>query len=259
MVKPLLTIITVSYNSEATIKETLDSVKSQINQNFEYIIVDGKSEDSTLKIVNKYDCVDLIISEKDKGIYDGMNKGILNANGDFIGFLNSDDLFASMHVTENIINAIKDNDTNLIYGDISYFKNDVRKVTRSWVSGQYIKGSFNSGWHPPHPAFYASRDLFLSSGSFNLDLKISADFELMLRFFNISQKKPVYIKDNFVLMREGGASHINRKQGRADVLKAFELNDISIHKYLYLMQRYIPKFINRFIKYPFTNLFTLKK
>lgn len=256
MIKPPLTIITVSYNSEDTIKETLDSVQSQCNQNFEYIIVDGNSKDSTLNIVNQYDCVDLIISEKDKGIYDGMNKGIKNSSGDYIGFLNSDDLFANKYVTKNIINAISNNDTDIIYGDIIFFKNDIRKVTRSWVSGEYIKGSFNSGWHPPHPAFYASRDLFLNSGSFNLDLKIAADFELMLRFFNTSQKKPVYIKDNFVLMREGGASHKNRKQGRSDILKSFDLNNIKINKYLYLIKRYIPKFMNRYVKHPIKNLFS---
>ena len=251
----LLSIITVAFNSQETIRETLDSVQSQIDRDFEYIIIDGGSSDSTLSIVQKYDCVDILISEPDMGIYDGMNKGIKMASGRFIGFLNSDDLFASQDVTLELLKKIKTMDTDIVYGDIRYFENNIEEITRIWSSGEYKKGSFNRGWHPPHPAFYASKNLFLESGKFDLDLKIAADFELMLRFFNYTKKNPVYINKDFVLMREGGASHSNRLQGNKDVLNAFKKNNIKINKLVYLWRRLSSKFIYRYIKYPLQNIF----
>ena len=251
----LLSIITVAFNSEDTIKETLDSVQNQIDRNFEYIIIDGGSSDSTLSIIQQYDCVDILVSEPDMGIYDGMNKGIRIASGRFIGFLNSDDLFASQDVTLELLRKIKNTVTDIVYGDIKYFENDVEDITRTWSSGEYKKGSFNKGWHPPHPAFYASKDLFLESGKFDLDLKIAADFELMLRFFNCTKKPPIYINKDFVLMREGGASHSNRVQGNKDVLNAFKKNNIEINKLIYLWRRLASKFVYRYIQYPVQKLF----
>tara|TARA_B100000989_G_scaffold143755_1_gene107129 strand:+ start:17796 stop:18584 length:789 start_codon:yes stop_codon:yes gene_type:complete len=251
----LLSIITVSFNSQETIRETLDSIQSQLDTNFEYIIIDGGSSDSTLSIIEEYGCVDILVSEPDMGIYDGMNKGIAKSSGRFIGFLNSDDLFASKDVTLELINKIKTTETDLIYGDIRYFENTVKEITRTWRPGEYKKGSFNRGWHPPHPAFYASKDLFSKSGNFDLDLQIAADFELMLRFFNYTKKDPIYVNKDFVLMREGGASHSNRLQGNKDVLNAFKKNNIKINKLIYLWRRLAPKFIYRYIKYPLQNIF----
>jgi len=257
-IEPSLSIITVSFNSQETIRETLDSVQKQLESNFEYIIIDGGSSDSTLSIIEEYDCVDILISEPDMGIYDAMNKGIAKASGRFIGFLNSDDLFASEDITIELLNKIKTTETDLIYGDIRYFENNIEEVTRTWRSGEYKKGSFKKGWHPPHPAFYASKDLFFKSGNFDLDLKIAADFELMLRFFNCTKKDPVYINKDFVLMREGGASHSNRLQGNKDVLNAFKKNDIKINKLIYLWRRLSSKFIYRYLKYPLQNMIRKK-
>ena len=257
MISKPLSIITVSFNSEATIRETLDSIENQIDQDFEYIIIDGGSTDSTLDIIKNYNCVDHIISEPDNGIYDGMNKGIKNANGKFIGFLNSDDIFASKDVTKEILKIIKEYDTDIIYGDIKYFNDNVNKNTRLWHSGPYQKNSFEKGWHPPHPAFYAATELFKKYGCFDLDLKIAADFELMLRFFNSTNKSPRYIKKYFVSMREGGESHTNRYQGSKDVLNAFKKNNIKINNYVYLWKRLSSKFMNRYFMYPLKNFFKI--
>jgi len=257
--KNLLSVITVSFNSEETIADTLDSVKAQVNQDFEYIVIDGLSSDSTLDIVKKSNIADIIVSEKDNGIYDGMNKGINKANGKFIGFLNSDDLFADNYVTDKILKAIQKYDTDIIYGDITYFSKNINDITRSWASGKYIEDSFNKGWHPPHPAFYAKKEFFTQSGNFDCDLQIAADFELMLRFFNYTKKTPIYINKNFVLMREGGASHENRIQGNKDVLYAFKKNNIYINKYLYLWQRLSSKFLTRYVKYPISKILNFKK
>ena len=255
MIKNLLSVITVSYNSEATIRETLESVQNQINQNFEYIIIDGGSSDSTLDIIKDYECVDILISEPDKGIYDGMNKGIAKANGNFIGFLNSDDLYASNDVTQELLNTISANDTEIIFGDIRYFKDNIADITRTWLTGEYKKGSFIKGWHPPHPAFYASKNLFLKYENFDLDFVIGADFELMMRFFNLTNKNPIYINKDFVLMREGGESHNNRIQGSKDTLNAFKKNNIKINQTFYLLRRLSPKFLDRYIKYPVKKFF----
>lgn len=253
-----LTIITVSFNSEKTIRETLESLKVQNNKNFEHIIIDGNSKDGTIKIVNQYPFVTKIISEKDDGIYDGMNKGILNSQGKFIGFLNSDDILAHKNTLDNIINVIETEDTEIIYGNIQYFKNNKKEKTRKWITGNY-PGTFVNGWHPPHPAFYAKKDLFIKSGGFDKKLTIAADFELMLRFFNTTNKKPIYIDKTFVLMREGGASHTNRIQGNKDVLNAFKKNNININKFRYLWLRLFSKFLTRYVVYPFKSLFTLDK
>lgn len=254
MKDPLISIITVSFNSEKTIRDTLQSVMLQDKNLFEYIIIDGGSSDRTIEIINEFDFIDVLISEKDKGIYDGMNKGIHLAKGKFIGFLNSDDLFANKDVLRDIDKALSNQNTDIIFGDIRYFKDNIKDITRIWVSGEYKKGSFNHGWHPPHPAFYAKRDMFEKFGGFNLDLKIAADFELMLRFFLKTTKKPIYINSDFVLMREGGASQINRFQGNKDVLKAFELNNIKVNKFYYLFRRLFLKSINNYFIYPLKKL-----
>jgi len=136
---PLISIITVSYNSEKTIRDTLQSVMLQDKNLFEYIIIDGGSSDRTLEIINEFDFIDILISEKDKGIYDGMNKGIHLAKGKFIGFLNSDDLFANKDVLSDIDKALSNQNTDIIFGDIRYFKDNIKDITRIWVSREYKK------------------------------------------------------------------------------------------------------------------------
>ncbi len=182
-----ISIITPTYNSAATIQDTIESVLSQTYRNVEYIIVDGASKDGTTDIIASYgDKVAKFISEKDGGIYDAMNKGVLLAAGDIVGILNSDDFYAYADAIKDVVDAFEsDADIGIVYGDLLYIDaKDTTKTVRVWGSGDYKDGLFESGWHPPHPSFFVRKSIYDKYGIFNTDFKIAADYELMLRFMH---------------------------------------------------------------------------
>ena len=198
-----ISLITVCYNSEATIKDTLESVLKQTYTNYEYIIVDGKSTDKTLKIIDLYKkkFKDLkVISEKDKGLYDAMNKGVLKATGDIIGILNSDDILASDNVFEKIVNNINDYDG--IYSNLLMLDEKLEKPYRRLKSRPVTK---KKGWHMPHPTLYVKKEVYKKIGVYNLYYKIAADYDFMLRMID-NNFKLKYLDDYFVYMRSGGKS-----------------------------------------------------
>ena len=199
-----ISIITVSYNSEKTIKDTLDSVLSQSYDNYEYLIIDGKSTDKTLKIVKDYEKKFKgklkYISEKDKGLYDAMNKGIKMSTGDIVGIINSDDILAHKNVFKKVVENIKDNDG--VYSNLLMLDEDLDKPYRLFESHKVSK---KLGWHMPHPTLYLKREVYGRCGLFNLDYRIAADLDFMLRILK-SNIKLKYINDYFVYMRSGGAS-----------------------------------------------------
>ena len=208
-----ISIITIAYNSAATIEDTIKSVVNQDYQNIEYIIVDGASKDDTLKIIEKYkDKISIVISEKDKGIYDAMNKGVRLATGDVVGMLNSDDLLANTHIISKIATAFENNDIDATYGDLTYVdRNNTEKITRKWIAKPYKKGNFLKGWMPPHPTFYLKNDTYKSLGVYRTDLSTAADYELMLRMIHKNEIKVHYINDIIVKMRVGGESNVSLK------------------------------------------------
>lgn len=226
-----ISLITVSYNSDETIEETIQSVLSQVNVDLEYIIIDGGSTDGTLAIIDKYkDKIDILISEKDNGIYDGMNKGLQAATGDVIGILNSDDVFASNSVLEQVGNTFKESKADALYGDLVYVDRfDLDIVKRKWVSGIYRKGDFKKGWMPPHPTFYVKKEIYSKFGLFNLDFTSAADYEIMLRFIHKENIDLVYLPSIMVKMRQGGqsnASFSNRVKANREDKKAWEVNGL---------------------------------
>ena len=182
-----ISIITVTYNSESTIAMTMESILSQTYSNIEYILIDGQSKDNTIKIVKTYE--DQFkgkmrwISEPDKGIYDAMNKGICMASGDIIGILNSDDIYVDKYVIQDIVQAFEKYPIECLYGNLYFVhNNNMNKIIRTWEGSQYIPGSFSKGWHPAHPTFYTKKQCYLKYGLYDCSIKVSADFELMLRF-----------------------------------------------------------------------------
>jgi glycosyltransferase len=204
-----ITIITASLNNEKTIEETLISVKNQSYNNIEHIIIDGNSSDSTLEIISRYPHISKIISEKDKGIYFALNKGIKNASGDIIGFLHADDFLASNTIIEKIANIfVSDKDTDAIYGNLQYISNNKNKIIRNWIAGEFKKEKLKKGWMPPHPTFYAKKILFDKIAYFNTKYKISADYDLMIKFLKTNIKIQ-YINETLVKMKWGGASNKN--------------------------------------------------
>jgi glycosyltransferase involved in cell wall biosynthesis len=213
MNSPKVTIITVAYNSEKTIEDTLKSVANQTYNNVEYIIIDGKSTDDTLEICNNYaDKITKIISEKDKGIYDAMNKGIQQATGDIIGILNSDDFYANDQVIEQIVFTFNQQKVDVVYADLVYVDtNDTNKITRTWVSKPYQQNAFLKGWMPPHPTFFIKKECYDKYGTYTLKLKSAADYELMLRMIHKYQIKVGYLPKIITKMRVGGVSNSSIK------------------------------------------------
>ena len=201
-----ITIITISFNSEFTIKKTIQSVLSQ-NNNCEYIIIDGNSSDKTLTIINRYGSyIAYYVSENDNGIYDAMNKGISLASGDVIGFLNSDDYYVGNNVLDTVEHIFKMNDCDSCYGDLVYIDQNYRPV-RYWKSGRYNHSKFYWGWMPPHPTFFVKKKIFDRYGVFDTEFGTAADYELMLRFLLKYRISCAYIPHVLVCMRTGGASN----------------------------------------------------
>jgi len=227
-----VSIITVCYNSNDTIESTIQSVVSQNYNNIEYIIVDGLSTDDTLKIVEQYKSkISKVISEKDNGIYDALNKGITAASGDIIAILHADDFYANENVISKVVNEFIQNNVDAVYGDLQYVdKQDTKKIKRNWISGVYQKQNFLKGWMPPHPSFFVKKECYDKFGLFNTTLKSAADYELMLRFLYKHNCSVVYIPYVLVKMRVGGksnASLINRIKANREDKMAWKINGLS--------------------------------
>lgn len=226
-------IITAAYNSELTIRDTLNSVGQQDHPDIEHIIIDGLSSDNTLKIVNEFRHVSKMISEKDRGIYDAMNKGISAATGEVIGILNSDDIYIGPHVISTIAKFFSDPAIKTTYADLQYVQQDnLNKVVRTWKSGNFSRKNFYYGWMPPHPTFFVRREVYDQVGLFNCALRSAADYEMMLRIL-VKHEIPVhYIPEVMVKMRSGGISNASFKSritaNREDRL-AWKLNGLEPH------------------------------
>lgn len=185
------------------------SVQSQSLDDFEHLIIDGLSKDDTLEIVRAHPTSNLrIVSESDKGLYDAMNKGIKLARGRVIAFLNSDDFYADKDVLLKVYEAFEKEPLDIVYGDLHYVKKDSpSEITRYWQSGSYRRWKLHFGWHPPHPTFFAKKDLLMELSGFNLSYRISADYDLMIRSLLHRNAKVGYIPSVLVKMREGGVSN----------------------------------------------------
>lgn len=246
-----ISIITVTYNSASTIKDTLESIKNQDYPYIEHIIIDGGSKDNTMDIVAQYPHVAIKKSEKDKGIYDAMNKGLQLATGDIIGILNSDDMYATNQVLSKVATRFKTENRPVLYGDLQYVhQNNLNKVVRTWVSGNYTKSSFYYGWMPPHPTVFFRKWVYEEVGLFNTSFRVAADYEMMLRVLFKKEYKASYLNEILVKMRTGGVSNDslkNRLKTNREDKVAWEINDLNPRFYtLYLKPiRKISQFFRR--------------
>lgn len=206
-----ISIITTTYNSAYTIKDTLVSVYNQTYPNIEHIIIDGASKDNTLEIINNLpNRVTKIVSEPDKGIYDAMNKGIKAATGDVIGILNSDDFFTSDNIIEIVVENFKNCDIDALYGDVHFVNpDDITKSVRYYSSAIFKPSLFRFGFMPAHPSFYMKRECYEKYGLYSLDYKIASDYDLLIRYLHREKIKYKYINKDFVTMRTGGVSTEN--------------------------------------------------
>jgi len=207
-----VSIITATFNSAATVLDTLKSVQSQTWQELEHIVVDGASIDDTLRLLEAGKHRGPFVSEPDKGIYDAMNKGIQMASGEIVGILNSDDVYANPTIIEKVVQLFEQTGADAVYGDLWYVDAaDMQRVKRKWVAGSYSRESFLYGWMPPHPTFFVRKSVYAQYGSFNLDMYTAADYELMLRFLYKYQIPAAYLPEVMVKMRVGGASNQSLK------------------------------------------------
>jgi glycosyltransferase involved in cell wall biosynthesis len=226
-----VSIITATYNSEATIRDTLTAIRQQSYPGIEHIIIDGCSTDNTLKIVSEFNHVTKIISEKDKGIYDAMNKGIAQATGDVIGILNSDDIYVDEKVIATVVKEFEDENVQATYADLQYVQqNDLNKIVRTWKTGLFTKKNFYYGWMPPHPTFFVRKEVYKKVGLFNLSLRTAADYEMMLRILLKHEMHTKYIPEVIVKMRSGGmsnASFKNRIKANREDRLAWKMNGLN--------------------------------
>lgn len=235
-----ISVITITYNSQFTVEDTIKSVLSQDYPEVEYIIVDGLSKDNTMEVINRYrNRISKIVSEKDKGLYDALNKGIGMATGEVVGMLHSDDIYADEHVLSRIAEEFKkDRQTQAVYGDLVFVNRaDTNKVMRTWIAGEYSEDAFLQGWMPPHPTFYIKKECYDKYGVFNTSLKLSADYELMLRMIHKNKVNVRYIPQTLIKMRMGGVSNVSffvKLKANLEDKLAWKLNDIEPGKFTLL-------------------------
>ena len=236
-----VSIITICYNSAATIEATIESVVQQSYSNIEYIIIDGASKDDTLSIVDRYKShISKVVSEKDNGIYDAMNKGVSLASGDIIGILNSDDFYAYPDVLSDIVKRFQQTHADALYADLVYVdRNNAQRIRRYWKAGTYRHGKFLRGWMPPHPTFFVKKEVYEKYGVYTTDLKSSSDYEFMLRVLHKHKISVTYFPRVITKMRTGGqsnASVIHRAAANREDKKAWEMNGLKPRAYTILLK-----------------------
>ena len=204
-----ISIVTVCYNSAATIRDTIESVLGQSHPDIEYILVDGASKDGTMAIVNEYRArIATVISEPDKGIYDAMNKGVQAATGEVVGILNSDDFYETPTVLADVAACFAQHpDSELVFGDLVYVQpENLQKVVRFYGAGHFRPWKLRFGWMPPHPATFIRKRAYERVGPYSLEYRISADYEIFVRLLLVHKMRFTRLAKVLVRMRVGGVS-----------------------------------------------------
>jgi glycosyltransferase involved in cell wall biosynthesis len=205
-----ITVITVCRNAVDTIRDCIESVAAQTHPAVEHWIIDGASTDGTRPLLEAMqpEFGFHLVSEPDAGLYDAMNKGLARASGDVIGFLNADDWYAHPGVLGEVADALADPALQACYADLRYVDPyDTDRVVRDWISGAFREGAFFRGWMPPHPTFYARREVYQRWGGFDAGYRFGADWELLFRLFEVAGIETVYVPRLWVIMRLGGATN----------------------------------------------------
>ncbi len=225
-----VSIITVSFNSAKTIRQTIESVLAQDYSDIEYIVIDGNSKDETVEILKTFQNKIKFISEPDKGIYDAMNKGVKMATGEIIGTIGSDDFYPNSQVISNVVKTFLQFNTEAVYGDIQFINpEDIHTIVRFWKAGEYQYANWLKGWMPPHPCFYVKKEAFEKYGYFKTDFTCSGDYELMLRMLYKNHLSVQYLPITLMTMRNGGtstASLKHRYRANMEDRKAWKINGL---------------------------------
>lgn len=244
---PLISIITVTFNSEKTIERTLKSVFRQSYKNIEHIVIDGASTDLTLSIIEKYrDSLAYFHSEVDSGVYDAMNKGLAIARGDIVAFLNSDDFYEEEGIIQRVVSEMENNQLDVLFGDVVFFRfGRPERTIRKFNSRKFRADRLSWGWVPAHPGLFVRRPLFAKVGSFSPEYRIAGDFEFMVRLFKVPNLAYKHLDAVIVRMQLGGLSTQGYRSawiGQMELMKACERNDVSTNHFK-LLSRYILKIL----------------
>jgi len=247
---PKVSIITVVYNNVKEIQNAIESVLSQDYPNIEYIIIDGKSTDGTMNIVNSHESIDFIVSEPDDGLYDAMNKGIEISTGDIIGILNSDDLYIDKNVISDLVNLMISSNSDLVFSDLLIIKKETGKIYRYYMAHYFRPWMLRLGYAPPHPTTLIRKNLYKKFGNYSLSYKISSDFDLFVRLFNYKNIKWKYLDRITVKMQSGG---ISNSDYTVITVKAFEINQSLKNNqvrtfYIFQLLRYLIRLIELIVK-----------
>jgi glycosyltransferase involved in cell wall biosynthesis len=245
-------VITVCYNSKATIEDAIISVAEQTHDNKEHLVIDGGSTDGTFaQILKNRQRLSGFLSEKDRGIYDAMNKGLNLAGGDVIGFLNSDDIYADNSILAQVAYRMKSNKLDAVFGDLVYVdQNDTNRIVRYYSSKDFSIKQLSIGYMPAHPTIFFHKSVYEKYGLFKIDYKIAGDFEYVARVFRNREIRFAYIPKIMVKMRTGGTSTRNLRSNwilNKEVLRACRENGINTNM-LKLFLKYPSKIIGLFNK-----------
>lgn len=245
-----ITVITVSYNSAGTIADTVCSVANQTHPDVEHLVIDGRSTDGTVQVVEAHRHPNLVLSsEPDKGIYDAMNKGLSRATGDVIGFLNADDFYADVDALARVAKAFEEDPrVDACYGDLLYVTEDNQSVVRYWKSRPFVPGSFARGWSPAHPTFYIRRSALERLGGFDLSYRLAADTELMMRYLEKGRVRSAYIPEVQVHMRVGGATNRSLRNiflQNQEILRALKKNGVPYSLVSFVVHKLASRFSQR--------------
>jgi glycosyltransferase len=210
-----VTLITVCRNALAVLPDTLESVAAQTHAGLEHIIIDGASTDGSVELLRRHveapaapGHTRVLVSEPDRGIYDAMNKGLRHATGDVVGFVNAGDLLMAPHTIAEVVDAFQKSGAEAVYGDIIMVdEHDIQRVQRTWRNGPYRREDFRRGWMPPHVATFFRKDVYDRYGHFRDDLRIGADYEILLRFMYKMGVSAVHLPSTLVRFRLGGMSN----------------------------------------------------
>ena len=224
-----VSIVTICYNAEVTISDTIQSVLDQDYPNIEYIIIDGASKDKTLEIIKSFDSDKIYLtSEPDKGLYDALNKGFMKANGDIIACLHADDKYAHPKVISDIVKQFVNLQVEAVSSSVHIFKdNQFDKPFRKYKANSFKLWQFRFGIQPPHPGFFVRKEVLQKVGYFDISYRISGDFDWLLRVVKLNKTKVHYTPYVSVFMRDGGVSASGWKSKR--LMNQEDLNSLKTH------------------------------
>lgn len=242
-----MSVITATYNRDATIVRALSSIKSQTYTNVQIIVVDGASQDRTITLVSPMlSDNDILQSEPDQGIYDALNKGLALAEGEIVGFLHSDDLYFDNNVISKVVENFSDDSVDVVYGDVCFFSgSNVTKMKRRYRSDILSERNLAWGKMPAHPAIFIRRRVYEEIGHFETNFNIAADYELLCRVIHYPNLKSVYLSSVLVRMQLGGVStggFMNTIMLNKEVFRALRKNGIYTNIFM-LFSKYPSKIL----------------